>query len=246
MTFVRMLAAGVATVAISAAANAADLPSRKGPLPVMAAPSAAFTWAGSYIGVNLGSGLNATTLSGMGQGFGAHFMGGVQLGHNWQFGSGIVAGLETDIAYRAPASVNSQWLYETSTASGFLGTARVRLGMGLDRALVYVTGGLAYGNPAAPKAIIAPWAGYAGIREANNGTVQVGWTVGGGLEYAMSPNWSVKGEYLYADLGTKSLRYGDFPTGWTTWTPVHTKEHVVRAGLNYRFTPWGAPVIARY
>ena len=251
MKLIGILSAGVAALALTTAANAADLPSRRAPAPVaVAAPI--FTWAGSYVGVNLGAWINNST-AGWGWGWnggslgnGTGFVGGLTLGHNWQFGNGFVAGLETDIDYRTGVSVSGAGLLATSTRHGYLGTVRGRLGMGLDRALIYVTGGLAYGNSAGPKAIIAPWGGYAGTRLDNDDTLQFGWTIGAGLEYAITPNWSVKGEYLYADLGSRSLKYGPAPGFATAWVPVNTKEHIIRAGVNYRFSTWGAPVIARY
>ena len=57
------------------------------------------------------------------------------------------------------------------------------------------------------------------------GKTRIGWTLGAGLEYAMWSNWSVKLEYLYADLGKAS--FGG--------TDVEFKTSIVRAGLNYRF-----------
>ena len=75
---------------------------------------------------------------------------------------------------------------------------------------------------------------------------RVGWAVGGGIEYAVSPAWRVKGEYLYVDLGSESfadnLAAGGFPLASFTHS-VKLTESIGRLGLNYK---WGGPVVARY
>jgi outer membrane immunogenic protein len=64
---------------------------------------------------------------------------------------------------------------------------------------------------------------------------QLGWTIGGGLEYAFMGNWSAKLEYLYVDLG--SFNAAVIPTN------VSFKENIVRAGLNYKFS---GPIYSRF
>jgi outer membrane immunogenic protein len=97
------------------------------------------------------------------------------------------------------------------TRQTWFGTARGRLGYaGWDRWLPYFTGGAAFGG-------IKTTTG-AGVEDTQN---RFGWTLGGGIEYALMSNWTAKVEYLYADLGTKN--------------DVSFKENIVRAGLNYRF-----------
>jgi len=69
----------------------------------------------------------------------------------------------------------------------------------------------------------------------NSGLV-VGWTAGAGIEYAVTNNWSIKSEYLYADLGNQSLN--EFNPGFPTFTQYSfndIKISIVRFGLNYRF-----------
>ena len=83
-------------------------------------------------------------------------------------------------------------------------------------------------------------------RDRNGIDDKVGWTVGAGLEYAVSPAWSVKGEYLYVDLGSETfntnLAAGGFPLASFTHT-VKLTESIGRFGLNYK---WGSPLVARY
>jgi outer membrane immunogenic protein len=77
---------------------------------------------------------------------------------------------------------------------------------------------------------------------------KVGWAAGGGLEYALSRNWSVKGEYLYIDLGkVSSTADSDTAPGFglTVNSASRATLHTVRAGLNYKFD-WAGPVVAKY
>ena len=74
-----------------------------------------------------------------------------------------------------------------SDDGGYFGTVRGRLGYAFDRTLIYITGGLAYGGLNAN-----PVTGDA--------TSNAGWTIGGGLEYAFTNNWTVKLEGLYVNL----------------------------------------------
>ena len=121
---------------------------------------------------------------------------------------------------------------------------RGRIGYGFDRALIFVTGGLAYGNAAAPNVIVSLPLGAFGVRTDKPG-MQTGWTLGAGAEFAVTNNWSVKGEYLYVDLGTKGVPYVN-----AALVPANigekTADHVARVGVNYRFGFGGAPVYAKY
>jgi outer membrane immunogenic protein len=118
----------------------------------------------------------------------------------------------------------------------WFGTVRGRVGYAFDRALVYATGGFAYGNvdtslsaPAAP-----------GTFERRNGT-QVGFVAGGGLEYKIMPKWSLKAEYQYVDLGSERLVGTPGFAGFST-NALDTAFHTVRVGLNYGFGPIYEPL----
>ena len=73
---------------------------------------------------------------------------------------------------------------------------------------------------------------------------RAGWTVGAGAEWGFAPNWSVKAEYLYYDLGNSTVLGTDpaFPA-FATSTTFENTGHIGRVGINYRF---GGPVVARY
>lgn len=249
MRMVRILAAALAAPMLAGAAMAADLPSRKAPPPAYVAPAPIFTWTGLYVGVNGGGWFNNSRIAPFAGvdgklGGGGGLIGGT-LGYNWQTASRVVVGVETDLDYRTKATVTPPFSASSSTNDGYLGTVRGRLGYGFDRALIYVTGGLAYGNAAAPNAIVSlPFAAF-GVRNGTPG-LQAGWTVGAGAEFAVTNNWSIKGEYLYADLGSKGITYTDAATLLPVAVNEKTADHVARVGVNYRFGFGGAPVYAKY
>ena len=176
------------------------------------------------------------------------FLAGGQLGYNWQIGSGWVVGIETDIQW---ANLNST----TSLASALeparvmtanekldlFGTLRGRVGvLATDQFLAYVTGGLAYGHASLSTALTNTTGCVLGGGGANNceqGSVSatlIGWTAGGGVEWAFATRWSAKAEYLYYDLGTLTHTMTDpnFPFVFNASADV--KGNVVRAGINFK------------
>jgi outer membrane immunogenic protein len=151
----------------------------------------------------------------------------------------------------------------------YFGTSRVRAGfLPLPNLLIYATGGVAYGHvrlnttttsqltfagAAVPAFLVGP-----GISSFNYSQVKVGWTGGGGVEWMFLPNWSIKAEALYYDLGSSRIEQGfsqtflptilGVPIARTgTVTTWRNNGVIARAGINYHFS-WGAaaPVVARY
>ena len=119
----------------------------------------------------------------------------------------------------------------------WLVTARGRLGWTIwDKTMVYVTGGAAWAKIDSSLWVIGNQIAT-GIQQTNT---RSGWTVGGGLEYALGYGWSVKGEFLYVDFGDwntlNCVAVGPgCPTGTITNVNVNLKDYVWRAGMNYRF-----------
>ena len=199
------------------------------------------------------------------------FIGGGQIGYNYQLNN-FVLGLEADIdgaTGRGSSSVvlsSDIFIFPQATQSSqsldWLGTLRGRFGWTpVDRLLIYATGGLAFGQSTASfseyNVVAAPPVAVYLSNHRN-----VGWTVGGGLEYALPgefSNWSIKVEYLYYDLGYStgttyySNQYQDpatgnfFPESSSLSGKVQHNGNIVRAGLNYKFN-FGAPapVVAKY
>jgi outer membrane immunogenic protein len=259
------------SVALScSAATAADLPARKAPVPY-AAP--VFSWTGFYAGVNAGYAwngggdfdhvdVNSTVVPGfsraadgfdfLGNSNKGSFTGGGQIGYNYQMGN-IVLGLEADINYvgvkknYAAGGDRAGAYHDVLSAESkvqWFGTVRPRLGfLPTDRLMMFVTGGLAYGQVKTSAGIndydYATGAPFAGINGSKTET-RTGYTVGGGIEYALAGNVSLKGEYSYVDLGSTTHRFYDNDVSYPGYGLYVTAKddvnfHVVRAGLNYRF-----------
>ncbi|MCP3380992.1 porin family protein [Bradyrhizobium sp. CCGUVB4N] len=185
------------------------------------------------------------------------FTGGVQAGYNFQFGSNWVAGLEADINYSGLNKTDTRvypatpfiggGIIDPNTESatqklGWLGTVRGRLGFTTlnNRLLAFATGGLAYGKVDDSIYTIGVPNGAGPVQiSASSSSVRVGWTAGGGLEYAFASNWRAKVEYLYYDLGRQNLTldYAPIPgdANNTITYRFRNNGNLVRVGLNYNF-----------
>ncbi len=256
------ISGAVALVALASVARAADLPR-----PAAAtAPVPVFTWTGFYVGAHggflwsetdtkltsvVGSVLtidvaDGTLPSRVGMGSEGP-LGGVQAGYNVQFGM-FVAGVEADISW---TDVDGETIYSAvdrflfpgaATNSTFrselewLGTLRARAGVAFDRAFIYATGGLAAGEVTSAFAVSIPAVGYSPPPWASDDT-QFGWTLGAGVEVALTNNISVKGEYLYYDLDNQTIHATDpatFPGQSLDYT-FKNDGNLVRGGINFRF-----------
>lgn len=233
----RLLLPMAAAAGLAGPAIAADLP--YGQAPAAYTPAPIFTWTGFYLGGQLGYAWVGEKLNGWGPYYGFSgvnytsngVIGGAHAGYNLQFNQ-IVLGLEGDVE---GTGVNRSYGFGAVTYGSQVpveGSIRARLGFALDRALFYVTGGAAF---AGVTNTYQSWLGYNSI-----GRSLAGWTIGGGLEYALFNNWSVRAEYRYADFGsTTDYPYAAVPGGGVTH---HVTENAVRAGFSYKFDGlFGAP-----
>jgi outer membrane immunogenic protein len=190
-------------------------------------------------------------------------LGGAQAGFNWYATSRWLAGLETDFQlsgaggtfkFTEPGSTGSTYALSSSQILNWFGTLRGRLGYLLtDRALLYGTAGLAYGEtkvtaaiaetgigitfpPGFPTTLFCPPATV--CLSGFQSHLSVGWTAGGGIEYAAWDNVSFKVEYLYVDLGSQTLTLvTQAPASGTAFTIAHFENtlNVVRGGVNFHF-----------
>jgi outer membrane immunogenic protein len=221
----RAILAGVSALAVLtslAAANAADLPRRHAVMPVKApAYVPPFGWTGFYLGINGGGGFGRSDWSGIGAFDVSGGLVGATAGYNWQTSNNLVLGLEGDIDWsNIHGSTGCFAGLTCKTRNDWLGTVRGRFGYAFGRVLPYVTGGVAFGNIKAE----VPTVG-------STDTTQAGWTVGGGVEAAITGPLSAKIEYLYADLGKGRCDVAVCGTN----VDVNFHANIVRAGLNYRF-----------
>jgi outer membrane immunogenic protein len=231
--------------------------------PIYKAPPApavaAYNWSGLYGGVNAGysfgqSSYDATTFGTANSGTWSpdSFIGGAQLGYNFQAGS-LVFGLEADIAWRnatAAATFLAPNGLDRSTFNdqqGWIGTLRPRAGIAANNWLFYGTAGLAYGSVKHDYTEARPSVAGA-TRTISDSDTRAGWTAGGGIEYGSSDRWSLGLEYLYTDLGKSTLSQPAqvisgvaFPGSSTT---AEDRSHLVRAKLNVKFG-WDGPAAVR-
>jgi outer membrane immunogenic protein len=227
----RVLASAAALVALAVTASsgvAADLsrrPPPPPPAPAVYAPVPYYSWTGFYIGLNGGGawggrsrfefpGSPSAPLDVSG------WLAGGTLGFNSQFGH-FVFGLEGDID-RSDIRGSTACLggFACRIHNDWLATARGRIGYAFDRLLPYLTGGLAVGGL---------HASIPGIGSASD--TNAGWTVGGGIEFALTRNWTAKAEYLYVDLG----KFDCGACGGPPPAGVDFTTNVIRGGINYRF-----------
>src|ERR1043165_6809720 len=209
------------------------------------------------------------------------YVAGGHAGFNYQTRS-FVWGIEGDFSYfRLRASSAGTFPFPSTLAGGIIGpptltfntsteistdwllTVRPRLGFAAGNALFYTTGGLAVTNEKVNQVtgVLNGATFTSSISE-----TRLGWTVGGGIEYMLSPNWTIRAEYLHLDFGTASGPgvnnvpagvLGNLPctagqaviTGPGTYTGCSISSRLtaelVRAGITYKFG--GAePVVARY
>jgi outer membrane immunogenic protein len=228
--------------------------------------------AGDDVGGGLGVAQDFGVIPTTGVSSNSGFIGGGGFGYNYQINS-FVLGLEVD--FDGATGRGSESVVLDNPGAGFtiptltqsrrqldwLGTLRGRIGWTpIDRLLIYGTGGLAFGHSTASFSVINPLANPPLFATASS-NANVGWTVGGGVEYALPDkwsNWSVKVEYLYYDLGrttgTVSYTNPNFTLAGVPFTEfsslsgnVRHNGNVVRAGLNYKLNWWApAPVVAKY
>jgi outer membrane immunogenic protein len=257
---------GIAAIAsLTTSAFAADLapaPRTYAKAPVYVDPG--YNWTGFYVGGNIGySWGRSSDTSTVTNAAGAVLLtsadssnldgvvGGGQIGYNWQMQS-WVWGLEADIqgtdekgsrAFILPAVPGILALglpavpFALTQKIDWFGTVRGRAGVLVSpKVLLYVTGGLAYGEVDSSETIGV----FPGLSTNNT---NVGWTVGAGIEGVIAGNWTAKLEYLYLDLGRVSGSFTPVVGGDTSSYSSRITDNIVRVGLNYKF---GGPVVARY
>jgi outer membrane immunogenic protein len=218
----RLCAGLLGLTAMSAAAFSANAADMYGGLRDGAAYASA-AWSGVYAGVNGGYGWTANGDINASGGFG-----GGQIGYNWQrSGRTLVLGIEADFqgAGISGSTVNGNTKIEDNL--NWLGTVRGRIGCAMDRTLIYVAGGFAYGELESKHTPLQH--GMALGVPSDVKETQTGYVLGGGIEHKFSPSWSMKGEYQFISLDANDA------AGPLGGTGDRSEIHTVRAGLNYHF-----------
>lgn len=184
------------------------------------------------------------------------FTGGVVGGYNAQVGN-ILLGLEaganvfdikdsragTDIFISDP---NIRFTFTPAVKSDWIATLRPRLGWAQENWLIYVTGGPAWTRVESDFRYVddnaQPGSGLPGAwAQGSARATKTGWTLGAGGEYALSPNWSLTGQYLFADFGSidAAARLVPTPTldefSAVIDSSVHLRTNLILVGATYRF-----------
>jgi outer membrane immunogenic protein len=191
-----------------------------------------FSWTGFYLGAHAGWGwshFNASDPTGLGGGTtdANGFLGGLQLGYNYQIASYVI-GVEGDISWANVKKSETDPFLSGTLKNDYFATAALRLGYAMDRWLVYAKGGAAWTRD---KLDVTDAFGDTGTGRFN----RQGWILGAGVEYAFTNNWSAKLEYNY--LSFKSIHEAPTTTGGLVATPadVSLRTNLVKLGVNYRF-----------
>jgi outer membrane immunogenic protein len=206
----RILKLGVAAVALSiggTAAMAADLGGAPTPPPYTPAPNydQSFNWTGPYAGLLAGYGWTDFRDGGT---TGSGWLAGGYIGYNIQSPANWVYGIEADAMWSGISGNNLN-----TDSIDYLATLRPRIGYAFGDFMLYGTGGLA----------------VAGVTTTSGSTASathVGWTVGGGVEAALTSNIVGRVEYNYVDLGSQSYSNG------VTAAPTAS---IVKAGIGFKF-----------
>jgi len=238
---VALVGAGLVSIAgFSGAASAADLPANTYAAP-SAAPVVAYTWTGCHVGGHLG-GVLSEDKTGNGVGFSsAGFVGGGQIGCDYQFAPGWVAGIEGRAAWSSLKNTHAVTLRSSTgiiipsqftLSNDFLASATARIGHSFaDRWLVFERGGIAWTHEKIDDAFTT----VSGSAVDPGATMtRTGWAVGAGLEYAFSPNWSAALEYDYYDFGSHGAKLTSGNV-FVTFNSLTDTIHELTVGLNYRF-----------
>ncbi len=232
-------------------------------------PTCDFSWTGFYIGVRAGYGWsdnddihirlfekdtdfvfdpNHQSIDYDG------FVGGGELGFNWQFGKWFVLGAEADLSGSTidggstQAHATPELLVDSPDTADFhanqeinwYGTVRGRIGfVPWCRVMIYGTGGFAYGDVRDEGDIdFTPFGGVSHLATAHSGT-DTGWAAGGGVEYAFNKHWTFKVEYLHIDLGDHSSPARQRPDLNQPSSKANfswdNEFHTVTGGINFKF-----------
>jgi outer membrane immunogenic protein len=248
----------LATVSVPTLSHAADLAPVR-PMYVKAAPmiAPAFSWQGFYIGAHGGYGWGkekddqssifvCTTgdevlCPNPGDKFDLDgFVAGGHIGYNWQSGV-YVFGIEADgDATGLKGSTNFEYGVDSPVYTGTLSfksqwqsSLRLRAGYAIDTTLWYLTGGVAFAGGKFTELLFVDDGPGSSV---TNKHVHVGWTIGGGVEHAFTPNWIGRLEARYTDFGKKNYAVNpDQENDGPESVNVSWTQTVVTGGISYKF-----------
>ena len=239
------LFAAAAFALITGQALAADLPRKAPPAPL---PPPPFSWTGFYVGIHGGAGWGTgdpTLLAftggppfnvPLGQVQANGWLVGGTIGYNWQANPWLVLGVEGEFTWNniegTSACLGGGGGFSCTGEGNWKGDLTGRIGFSVDRALIYLKGGVVWANtdytftfnPGTPFSF-------------TTSDTRVGGLLGAGVEYAFLPNWSAKIEYNYMDFGTQTETFAtaNIIAPVNIAVDIRQVEHAVKFGVNYRF-----------
>ena len=219
-------------------------------------------WSGLYVGVNAGYGGDVFSQQGVlfapasgsnpAVGLATYasdrtggFVGGGQVGYNYQFYKHFVLGVETDAQWSGITGQHESTAVERPYAVvsldnrvglDWFGTTRVRAGFARGDSLSYVSAGAAYGQ------VSLNGVDYAGgVFNTGLSTFRAGWSIGTGTEYAITPDLSLRADYLYLSMGgvsgaTSGVLF-DLTPAAGSFSSSRVTNNVLRVGLNWKIGP---------
>jgi outer membrane immunogenic protein len=224
------------------AASAADLRARPAYKAEPVAYVPYYNWTGFYIGAHIGGAWadkQWTDPAGPPFNMGSHsadgLIGGAQIGFNWQTGPWVL-GIEGQFSWADLKGSNADLIFAgftNTTKVDFLGSIAGRVGYAWNNWLLYLKVGGAWAHD--------DYRATNGVVTQTASDTRWGWMIGTGLEYGLTPNWSVKLEYNYMDFGTDRIVLTPGPFS----VDVDQHIHLFKVGVNYRFG-YAAPVTRRY
>lgn len=233
-----ILAASIAMI-VSTSAFAADMGARPyTKAPPMAVPM--YNWTGIYIGAHVGAGFRDDSGLGLAaftsSSNDAMFLGGGQIGADYQFSPNWVVGIEGQIS---GLSDNNRSFTSAGFAlrdrSDWLGSVTGRLGYTWGAGMIYGKGGVAFRDDNNLSLVTVP--GAANVPFTTN-REDVGYTLGGGFEYMIAPSWSAKVEYQYYNFDDTRVTTVGAPFAGPG-VSYRDDLHTVKVGVNYRFGSLG-------
>jgi outer membrane immunogenic protein len=260
---IRASAIAVHLAMVSSSAPPADLP--RAPIQQLAPIAPAWSWTGFYIGINGGGGIGTDSNSDVlfpalpnppsapsdgRRALPGGLVGG-QIGYNWQLNPNWLFGVEADgqwTSQRVASNVAAQNVNGVGNSVSYtdderirsMATARGRFGWIRDSFLWYVTGGGAWADVKNDYTLIStfPAMTFPSPTVASFSTTKSGWTIGGGVETHLGGNWTAKLEYLFVDFGSLHHTFTSLPAPPTfaLFDATHgVQDHIIRAGVNYKF-----------
>ncbi|MGY8683497.1 outer membrane beta-barrel protein [Bradyrhizobium sp. UFLA05-153] len=204
----------------------------------------AFTWTGCFAGVHAGAAISYDKIRSSGDFSSVGFIGGGQIGCDYQFASVWVVGVEGRAAWSSLTSktpgtgadriTGLTFPTQFTVSNDFLASATARLGYSFaDRWLVYARGGVAWAHEKADIAFTPPLLGF--VVDPRGSATWTGWTAGTGVDWAFAPHWSTNFEYDYYDFGANDFTLTDTVNRVTFTGNLKDRIHTVTVGVNYHF-----------